>query len=98
MLIRLDMPDLELETVQEPRRLEVYVDKKNRWYRATLEAIALDGRARVRWDEAPGKLEDIDISEHRFRWLLGEVVRDWDARVDVSGHPESAEGQDEPES
>ncbi len=85
MLIKLDMPDMELEAVQERRRLEIYIDDENCWYRATLEAIALDGRARIRWDDSPGKLEDVDITEHRYRWILGENVRGWDARDGLEG-------------
>ena len=82
MLIKLDMPEVNLEPVRELRRLEVYQHDTKEWRRATMEAIALDGRARLRWDDNPARLSEVDLAEEQFRWLAGEAVQEWDAHVD----------------
>ena len=37
--------------------------------------MALDGRAKIRWDSAPAEIDSVDIAATRYRWLLGEVRR-----------------------
>ena len=37
--------------------------------------MALDGRAKIRWDSAPAEIDSVDIAATRYRWLLGEVSR-----------------------
>ena len=78
VLVKLDMPELEVEPVKELRRLEIFDLETKKWHRATLESMALDGRARLRYDERPAATEDVDLAGTQFRWLLGEVVRDFE--------------------
>ena len=78
MLIKLDMPELETsEPAEGRRRVEVYQAKTDHWRRASVEAIALDGRVRVRWDDQPGRPQDVDLTASRHRWLMRPHARLW---------------------
>ena len=71
----------ELETTgpaEGRRRVEVYRTATDDWRRASVEAIALDGRVRVRWDDEPGRPEDVDLTASRHRWLMGPPARQWE--------------------
>ena len=76
-LVKLGMPELEQEGRPEPRRVEICRTDADTWDKATLEAVALDGRAKLRWDQDPTKVEWLDLADKRYRWLLGEKVTPW---------------------
>jgi len=78
-LVKMDMPELQDPGVQERRRIEVYNVTPDVWRKGTLEKVAQDGRAKVRWDDDPEQLATLELADYRFRWLVGEVARDWDA-------------------
>ena len=75
----MDMPELQDSGVQERRRIEVYNVTPDVWRKGTLEKVAQDGRAKIRWDDDPEQLATLELVDYRFRWLVGEVARDWDA-------------------
>ena len=76
MLVKLDMPELEIDTMGE-RRIEVRNQDEEAWEAGTVEAVALDGRALVRFDERPAAREDVVLADRRFRWIVGGAVREW---------------------
>jgi len=79
-LVKLDMPELEHHGTVEQRRIEVFNDDLQEWKKGTVEKFALyDGRTVVRWDEHPGAPEVLDLTTMRYRYLHGEVIREWDA-------------------
>ena len=77
------MPELQDQGVREKRRVEVLEDDRKDgtrlWKRGTIEAVGLDGYAKVRWDHDPGRAATFPLDTTMYRWLSGERVRDWDA-------------------
>ena len=51
-LIKLDMPELNHHGGREQRRLEVLDAETGEWRKGTQDALGLDGRALIRWDDA----------------------------------------------
>ena len=74
--MKLDMPELEIDTMGE-RRIEVWNQDEEAWEAGSVEAVALDGRALVRFDERPAAREDVVLADRRFRWIVGGAVREW---------------------
>ena len=46
----------------------------------TQEAQGVDGRAKIRFDDAPARPEEVELADLRYKWLLGarEQVSDWE--------------------
>ena len=84
-LVKLDMPELEHHGGVRQRRIEVYMPHKKdpdakEWRKGTQEAQGVDGRAKIRFDDAPARPEEVELADLRYKWLLGarEQVSDWD--------------------
>ena len=43
------------------------------------DPIALDGRAKIRWDDTPGSVDTLEIAKERFRWLVGGAAGEGEA-------------------
>ena len=50
------------------------------WRKGTQEAHGVDGRAKIRFDDAPARPEEVELADLRYKWLLGarEQVSDWE--------------------
>ena len=84
LLVKLDMPELQSDAVKERRRLEVYCENPtteapDHWRPGTLQGVTLDGRATIRWDDAPEAPVTLELASERFRWLVGGDASGWDA-------------------
>ena len=75
-LVKLDMPELKIDTIGQ-RRIEVWNKDEEAWEAGTVESVALDGRALVRFDERPEAREDVVLAERRDRWNVDGAVREW---------------------
>ena len=74
-LIRLDMPELELELPEgTPQRVEVYDDRMAEWNAASVERWAVDGRVSLRFDYREDECIWVDLTKCRFRWIQGPVA------------------------
>ena len=73
------MPELEHHGGVRQRRIEVQDPDSQQWRKGTQEAQCVDGRAKIRFDDAPAKPEDVELADTRYRWLLGgrEQVCEW---------------------
>ena len=68
-LVKLDMPELELEP-RQPRKLEIHDNNQDVWNRFKIERYAIDGRVFVRSENDPHNFEWLDLSKKRYRWVL----------------------------
>ena len=74
-LIRLDMPELEMELPEgTPQRVEIYDDETAQWNAATTERWAVDGRVSLRFDYNEEECVWVDLTRCRYRWLTGPVA------------------------
>ena len=74
-LIRLDMPEFELELPEgSPQRVEIYDDKTAQWDAASTERWAVDGRVSLRFDGNTDECVWVDLTKCRYRWLTGPVA------------------------
>ena len=74
-LIKLDMPELELEVPEgTPQRIEIYDDTTAQWRGATTERWAVDGRVSLRFDDNDEECLWLDLTKCRYRWLAGPVA------------------------
>ena len=68
---KLDMPEFDIELdAQQPRKLEIFDEDRDEWYRCTLERAAVDGRLFLRFE---GEVDDarwMDLTKCRYRWVL----------------------------
>jgi hypothetical protein len=78
-LVKLDMPELESSGTTVGRRIEIYVPGRADWRRGAVVNIALDGRAKIRWDDTPGSVDTLEIAKERFRWLVGGAAGEGEA-------------------
>lgn len=72
-LIRLDMPELELNPDQ-PREIEILpagADVVTGWVKYRIERYSVDGSVKARNVERPAKVEWYDLSRERYRWVQG---------------------------
>ena len=70
-LIKLDMPELNQDPVREPCQVEVWQEEEQEWRLGTLGAVGVDGRTRIRWNDDPEDPQDVELSDCRYRWILG---------------------------
>ena len=76
-LIRLDMPEYEMELPEgTPQRVEVYDEKTAEWRAAATERWAIDGRVSLRFDNNDEECLWLDLTKCRYRWLAGPVAED----------------------
>ena len=71
-LVKLDMPEIEIDPNQ-PRRLELKDDNGDPtegWTAYSLERFAVDGNVCLRQVADPAKVEWVDLSTQRYRWLV----------------------------
>ena len=74
-LIRLDMPELELDMPEgTPQRVEIYDETLAQWDAASVERWAVDGRVSLRFDDNKEERTLVDLTKCRYRWLLGPVA------------------------
>ena len=74
-LIRLDMPELELELPEgTPQRIEIFDDMTSTWRAASTERWAVDGRVSLRFDDNDEECLWLDLTKCRYRWLVGPVA------------------------
>ena len=74
-LIRLDMPELELEFPEgQPQRVEIYDEATAQWDAASTERWAVDGRVSLRFDNSEEECVWVDLTKCRYRWLEGPVA------------------------
>ena len=78
-LVKLDMPELEQLGFKGGQRIELREPKSDDWRKGTVEKMAVDGRAQIRFDDEPQVKANVELASCQFRWLLGEAVRDWEA-------------------
>ena len=76
-LVKMDLPALGLDPGQ-PRRLELHHAESDEWIRYDIDRFAVDGRVLLRRLNPPGRGVWTDLSEQRYRWVVGarERVRD----------------------
>ncbi len=67
-LVKLDMPELELDPRQS-RLVEVYNSSTDNWTRYKIEKYAIDGRVMLRDVVNPALVDWHDLSELRYRWV-----------------------------
>ena len=73
-MIRLDMPELELEVpAGTPQRIEIYDDATAEWNAASTERWAVDGRVSLRFDYNEEDCVWVDLTKCRYRWLAGPI-------------------------
>ena len=74
-LIKLDMPELELELPEgQPQRVEIYDETTAQWDAASTERWAVDGRVSLRFDNNDEESVWVDLTKCRYRWLAGPVA------------------------
>ena len=91
-LIRLDMPELELELPEgTPQRVEIYDEDAAQWDAASTERWAVDGRVCLRFDSNEEERIWVDLTKCRYRWLAGPVASVKPAEADGGeGSPRGA--------
>ena len=67
-LVKLDMPELELDP-RQLRLVEVYNSSTDVWTRYKIEKYAIDGRVMLRDVVSPALVDWHDLSELRYRWV-----------------------------
>ena len=68
-LVRLDMPEIPLDPGQ-PRIFEVLNEDNETWHRWRIERFAADGKCLCRRDGDVGRVEWMELSKYRYRWVL----------------------------
>ena len=72
-LVKMDLPALGLDPGQ-PRRLEVHNAESDEWILHEIDRFAIDGRVLLRRVDPPGRGVWTDLSEQRYRWVVGTRV------------------------
>ena len=68
-LVKLDMPELELEPGQ-PRRLELRETLQDDWGQYTIEKFGADGRVLIKLDGGGAQTRRwVDLTRCEYRWL-----------------------------
>ena len=73
-LVKMDLPALGLDPGQ-PRRLELHHAESDEWIRYDIDRFAVDGRVLLRRLDPPGRGVWTDLSEQRYRWVVGARER-----------------------
>ena len=69
LLVRCDMPELELDE-STPRHLEIQQeDDHNVWRKAEIVRFTADGMAYLRYEDDLNKAIPTDLTRHRYRWI-----------------------------
>ena len=78
------MSELEPGVMKERRRIEMCGPDVVTWRRGTMESgVSVDGRVKIRFDDDPEETAEVELAEQRYRYVLGEAVRDWTAADDI---------------
>ena len=67
-LVRIDMPELELDANQ-CRRLEIHEPATDTWEAWDVEKFAVDGRVLLRSVIRPATADWTDLGSQRYRWV-----------------------------
>ena len=68
-LVKVDMPELELDPNQH-RRLEIHQPGTDLWKEHTVERFSVDGRVLLRSSTNPADTLWTDLATKRYRWVL----------------------------